>query len=182
MEIKIKLKTPKISSFSLQISIVFILLTIIAVQAGVLLSAFEINSRNTLANYENPKAHLELARIAGIFGDQELANIELKRAYDFIDHHEEKNIAGFSTEFDEINKITNWEKYLEAKIKNWEDILEKQPGYRDAYLELSLLYFQKNNLNKAVENFKIAHKIDPNNYRVKEVRNFLEIEGLFKEG
>lgn len=65
------------------------------------------------------------------------------------------------------------EKRIENKIAQWEEILEKYPGYRDAYLRLAVLNWQINNSEKAKEYLEKAKELDPNFETTKELEEIL---------
>jgi len=64
---------------------------------------------------------------------------------------------------------------ISAEIKHWQEVLRDHPTYRDAYLNLAMLYKQKGNLDAARSLVKTAQKIDPTSQKVYEYGQVLGI-------
>lgn len=63
---------------------------------------------------------------------------------------------------------------IQDKIDYWEQILKNKPNFRDAYLRLSVLYYQILEDEKAKEMWNKAFYLDPNNEIIQEVGKKLE--------
>ena len=72
--------------------------------------------------------------------------------------------------------IWEWQeqKRIEAQILKWERTLEKYPGYRDAYLRLSVLNWRINNEEKAKGHLQKAKELDPNFEMTKELEKIVQ--------
>lgn len=65
------------------------------------------------------------------------------------------------------------------KVEYWKKILDKQPGYHRAYLELAVLAAEAGDITNSKIYLESAIAIDPNNAENKQVEKFVESSELF---
>ena len=63
---------------------------------------------------------------------------------------------------------------IKKQIEYWEAILKSKPYCKDAYLKLSLLYYQIWKKNKSQQAWQKANYLDPNNQVVKKVGKLIK--------
>lgn len=137
-----------------------------------------LNARlSVLNNPKSPLTHLQLAEVAALRSDWQLARQEFVIADEFYSRNNVDSIA-LDLRFDEVKSIVFAERQLQEEIRQWKSVLEKQPSYRDGYLRLALLYYQLSEDEEAYDNWMIAWKLDPNNEQVARVGKLIRVEGF----
>jgi len=99
----------------------------------------------------------------------------------FIQQQTMKNkVLGWNESANEENLNQLWQKKhledpqdIKLLISKWETFVQEKPNYRDAYIQLSLLYRSLNNISKAENNIDRALEIDPNNETAIQIKNSL---------
>ncbi len=71
-------------------------------------------------------------------------------------------------------KHYNDPKDIRRLIAAWEKIVEKEPNYPDAYLQLTLLYLKSGNSQKTSENLKKVLDLDPSSQEAKQLQVILK--------
>lgn len=131
-------------------------------------SPFEQLKLGAYQNYQNPQAHLDLARAYEVTGDLENARREILIGLSF-----EPNNKELQEGLTKIESLLRQPEEVKEEIGKWEKIVRDFPGYRDAYLELTALYYQLYQNGKARENLERALELDPNFGPAKEMEKML---------
>ncbi len=61
----------------------------------------------------------------------------------------------------------------EENQRYWKEIVKDYPDYRDAYIQLASIAYEKGNKDEAREYIKSAVALDPNNPIVKKLEDFI---------
>lgn len=116
------------------------------------------------------KKHVQLAKVFFENGDLKKARLEITKAkdlYQFLAIFDFKRKTKSTLETGEL--LINQPENIEEQINYWQTILKTKPDFRDAYLRLSLLYYQLQQDEKAKEAWQKAFYLDPNNEIVEEI-------------
>ena len=136
-------------------------------------SDFEQARLAILKNPVKPDGYLALAETAVSAGDWKVAQKELIKSEAFWKKpHSEKAI----TRLNKIKKEAYSQAYLQTAIGKWLRYIKQQPGYRDAYLQISVLYFRLGEIKSAKIFWKKAFELDPNNKKVTWMGKIIERE------
>lgn len=133
------------------------------------LSSFETLKLSVLQNPQEPQGHLFLAKKYKEVNDLGNAKREILVGLNFAPENKELKSA-----FGEIENLQNTPQEVSLEIQNWEKIAQDFPGYRDAHLKLSQLYFSIYQNEKAEENLQKALELDPNFKPAWELQKSLE--------
>lgn len=115
--------------------------------------------------------HLQLSKIFFQTGHLSQAEEEINQAqklyqlfkfFDFNEKLEKKINKGIN--------LVNQPKKINQQIKVWQKILKTKPNFRNAYWNLSLLYYQKWENEKALTAWKKSFYLDPNNKITQKIR------------
>lgn len=147
--------------FSVLILLIFLLPNFLATDAD-----FQQAVHSVLVQPQSPLAHLQLAEIAAGNSDWELAIQEFAIAHELSTWSGSLDSPELNSRFKDVESTVFIECRLREEIRQWEDVLEKQPGYRDGYLRLALLYYQLSEDSEALNNWQKAWQLDPNNEQV----------------
>lgn len=131
-------------------------------------SSFEKLKSALVRDYQNPKIHLMLAEQYRKANDLSSARGELLLGLSYQPESEE-----LKTALVEIENLLNQPKQIQQEINRWEKITQDFPGYRDAYLKLTQLYFELYQNDKARENLSRAIELDPNFEPTRELEKVL---------
>lgn len=126
-----------------------------------------------LADPFNPNSHLEFAELASENSSWVLAKGEFKIAALLIKKLSDSQVLGISSRFDSVSKSVFLQENLEKEADYWKQIVYLQPGYRDGYLQLALIYYRLSENGLALANFKQAQMLDPNHPDVQSVGKIL---------
>lgn len=77
------------------------------------------------------------------------------------------------SEYQAVSKLVFTPSRINAKIDYWKQVLLKKPNYRDAYLELAILYYQIKDDQKSKQMWQKAFNLDPNGEKVKKVESIV---------
>jgi tetratricopeptide (TPR) repeat protein len=177
MEIKIKNLISQFNFHKKNQYILLLILLAVLIFPSFLLphSSFEKAKLSILINLKDPNAHLTLSEIAAYNSDWSLAQKEIEKARETLDIDGNKSIAGISSRFEEAADKANRETLINEKIEYWQAIVQTQPEYKDAYLQMALLYFQLNQQNRAITYWHKAWLLNPNEADVIAVGKLLEV-------
>lgn len=114
-------------------------------------------SLSILEDYQSPKNHLALAKRYEETNDLENAKRELLLALGCAPEDKSTKI-----ELEKVDQLLAQPDEVRQEIEAWEQITQDFPGYRDAYLKLTVLYFTLYQNDKARENLDKALRLDPN--------------------
>lgn len=110
---------------------------------------------------KDPRAHLQLARVAAQNSDWDVASREFRIAFQVLSNSN-KSVAGITSDYQQVERQVYAKGYLEKEIDYWQSLLNDQPGYLDAYLNLSLIHYQLFDEDLSRDYWRKAWKIDPN--------------------
>lgn len=88
---------------------------------------------------------------------------------------EQSKVLGTSLKFEQLWKQKHFSdpKDIKKLITAWERIIQEKPNYRDAYLQLAILYYKLSENNKAKEYLGKALEIDPNFEATKQLEEII---------
>ncbi|MDP3998350.1 MAG: hypothetical protein Q8P89_01945 [bacterium] len=119
-------------------------------------------------DYQNPKAHLDLAEKYLSVNNLENARRELLIGLSFNPENTELQKA-----LTEVENRINQPRRVKEEIENWEKIAQDFPGYRDAYLKLAHLYYSVYQNDQSRQNLKKTLELDPNFEPAQEMEKIL---------
>lgn len=121
-----------------------------------------------LKNPQDPESRLKLAQAYEEVNDLSNAKREL-----FIGLNYKPRESGLITELSKIERIQGEPQRILTEIQKWEKITRDFPGYRDAYLKLTQLYYTLYQNDEARENLNKALQLDPNFEPSREIKEIL---------
>lgn len=130
---------------------------------------FERLKLGLVKDYQYPKNHLDLAREYKKVNDLEEAKKELLIGLSF--NPDDKELK---EELGKIAKLQKQPQEILEEINLWEKTARDFPGYRDAYLKLTGLYYQLYQNDRAQDNLEKALLLDPNYEPAKDLQRVLE--------
>ena len=113
----------------------------------------------------SPTPHQKLSEVFANANDWEKAKKEILIATDLSKNSQELQSILLRIE-SEIAKPD----HLRVQIAYWENVAQEKPDYRDAWLQLSALYYQNYQGDKAKEALAKAEQIDPNNETIGKLK------------
>ncbi|MBU1472854.1 hypothetical protein KKB64_03660 [Patescibacteria group bacterium] len=138
-----------------------ILLFIINVFAGNLLPVpVGVDRFRVIMDYHSIPAHLDLARALWDQGNQAMAKNELLLAQSSL-----RQAGGRSDEILEADVLGAWEEEpirLSDAYAYWQRVAIEKPDYRDCYILLAALAYQRSNIEEAKSYLLYAKALDPN--------------------
>lgn len=158
--------------------IVTLILLILFFSSYLSISPFKAKVEGVLQRQSNSTTHLSLAEFAAREYDWDLAKKEYDQALILSNSVEESQVAGVNTGFIEIEQIVEAPNLLEEEIEHWKMLLEIQPDYKDAFLELALISYRMYEHDLARDYWKSAWEIDPNDIDVIRLGEMIGINGF----
>lgn len=128
-------------------------------------SQFQLIKERLVKKPEDYETHLGLAEV-------------LINNHQFQEAEKELYILGEKTNL-KIENLWQRKRYsnpsdISRLINDWEKIITEKPQYRDGYLQLTFLYYQLYQGDKAKEHLQKALEIDPNFQFLREIKKLLE--------
>ena len=143
---------------------------IITAGAGVYLRLFPANTQLTKLK------QAVLKRPFSPYPHQQLGNYYLQAGLLPQAHYEFKlaQQLGATAGTDAYQSYLQRRSKLQQEVAFWNKIVHQQPGYRDGYLKLALLYYQLRQPQRAKTYLKLAQQIDPNYPPLKQLEKLLQ--------
>lgn len=153
------------------------------------LSKFDSAKRNVLQKTQVEESTLSMIEISLDDGDLKtadllLSTVPVNRTVSLSSG--EKDVEGvLGVETSKIEELYNKREALSREgvrrlIERWEMVKKNYVLYRDAYLQLAILYSNVRDYVSAGEYWKIAYELDPNSEKVERVRKIIENKGVIK--
>jgi len=121
-----------------------------------------------IKDYKDPQVHLELAREYSATNNLESARRELLIGLSYVPENKE-----LQKSLGEVENLLQEPDRVRKEIQQWEKISQDFPGYRDAYLQLTRLYYTLHQDEKAQEKLNKALELDPNFEPTQEMEEML---------
>ena len=130
-----------------------------------------VSQRLAVARWPNSiKKHVELGKVLFDLGDLPQAQVEIQQAEKIYKYWQVMDINGrLKEQIKEGRQYVDQKAVIESQVSKLEAILQDKPHYRDVYLQLSVLYYQVWQGDKAKEYWNKAFYLDSNNEKVEEV-------------
>jgi tetratricopeptide (TPR) repeat protein len=174
MEIKSLVRDKVLSPIGIRRIIAGLILLVFVLPNVFTLDAEFLKARlAVLSNPRSPQTHLRLAEIAANKYDWEIARKEFRLATKLYEQGQISDVSDLSFRIKEVESTVFAERYIREEIKQWEEVLARQPGYRDGYLELAILHQKLSENSEALENWQKAWELDPNDEQVVRVGRLL---------
>ena len=109
----------------------------------------------------SPAPHVKMASFFGQINDWEKAKQELRLAIEL-----SQDKADLEERLRDMTTVMNQPQRIREEIDYWEKVAEEKPDYRDAWIQISIRYWQLYETSKAKEVLAKAKEIDPNNETV----------------
>ncbi len=160
--------------FQVRLIAAFFLFGLVVFSSFITISNVDRARLGVLQKPLDPTAHLSLAKFAAETSDWAVAVREFRLANQLFSQSDMK-VAGITSYYQEVEQEVYASRYLTREISFWKQVLKEQPGYLDAHLNLSLVYYKTINDDLAREHWRQAWKIDPNDSDVMLIGNLLGV-------
>ena len=132
-------------------------------------------SRLNLSRFPwSPARHIDLALVYLNNGYLDKAFVEINKAeelYKYIKFFDFKNKVKNKIHFGK--NLINKPSLIEKEINLWQTVLTEKPSYKDAYIHLSILYYQLYQNEEAKNSWQKAFYLDPNSKLINEVKKII---------